>query len=98
MSTKVEISLPRLVGGRDRIDKLIEPHKGKLRDAMVVVGARELRSGGGSAADELVMQTLVLGHADVLEVRGAPERFVELLEEAAASHDVADRLRVAALA
>lgn len=94
MDAEVQVELPRLIGGRHRIDQLLDVH-GSMAGKRVVVSARGLRTGSSSAADQLVLRTLVDGHAVSLEVHGAPQRFVNYLEEAAVARGVETRLRVA---
>lgn len=92
MSEKKRITLPRLIGSRETMRRLVEEQR-PLKGRVVVINARELRSASPSSADELVRFALVDEGAASLEIHGATAHFSRDLADSARMHRVESRLR-----
>jgi len=79
-----EMTLPRLVGSRKAARKIVESADGPFAGSIVVLNCRELRSAPQSFADEIVVATLIDGHAVSLTLKDASAEFEGYIRDAAA--------------
>jgi F420-0:gamma-glutamyl ligase len=88
------LTLPKLVGSRQLVARLLEHIPTDLGDDEVIVHAETVVSAAPSFVDELYKEILVTRRAALLTVECASERLAFYLERSANARGVRDRLVV----
>jgi len=86
-----EITLPRLIGGRETANEYVAELDAKPGD-IVVIHCRNLSSASPSFADQLVRRLLDEGDVAALVVVAAGTEFHDDISESAVALSVADRV------
>lgn len=82
------VVLPRLAGSREAARRIVDSAERPIADHEVVFDCRQLRSAPPSFADEVVLATLVEGHASKLVLLDPSDEFERYVREAAVRRDV----------
>lgn len=90
----IRLATPDHAGSRDQARTLAAALPADLEGETVLLDCSELVIGTPSFLDEVLKQILVLRHAAVLEISGAPDRARDLLERAAENRSVRQRLHM----
>lgn len=89
MTDTIEITLPRLIGSRESAHQLL--FGVTLKDKLVRVRCRELRSASPPFIDELVKLVLQEGGAEKMIVVSAPPEFIKDVRQSASARDVSTK-------